>query len=222
MMKELLYYAVFLLLTTSAYAQDTTSATFYKHDVGFNTSFVLNSLFGTENSSSFDLMFKQQISPSRANRLGISLDYYTMNGTTVSGMQLDEIRFNLALTLGKEWQQTLSTRWRWYGGGDVVPRFRVVSQYVEHNNIPSQNTDTHVFGVSARPFLGIRFQINERLYVSTEASLSLGFNLHRGKNIDYLDENGDGRIEEIENEVNSFETFIRVTPASGIYFFYSF
>ena len=221
-MKCFHFYPALLLLAISSHAQDSTSLAFYKHDVGFNTSFILSGIFDSDNNAPVDLLFKQQKSATYANRLGISLGYHTLNGSVVSGFQIDEIRLNLALAVGKEWQQVLSSHWLWYGGGDAIPQFRYFSQYAESDNIPIRNNSSTTFGVSARPFLGIRFQINDRLYVSTEASLSLGFNLHRGKDIVYRDDNGDGNMEEEKNDIDSFETFIQATPASGIYLFYSF
>ncbi|MBY0435622.1 MAG: hypothetical protein K2U26_16095, partial [Cyclobacteriaceae bacterium] len=112
---------------------------------------------------------------------------------------------NFQLTIGKEFQKKLVKHWMWYGGGDIVGTYTKST-----GDIPIQENTS--YGAILRPFLGVRFNINSRLYISTEASINLVYTTAKGSQIQ------NGVTTEISGDGFSFGA----SAATGIFFFYRF
>jgi len=210
----------FLLLLVSGYclAQELPDLKAYSKDIGFNTSFLLNGVLNASGSP-FDIMLKKQKSSHHANRYGIEL--YTDISTNVYGgssVYYQNDNYSLSISFGKEKQHQLSKRWIFYYGGDVAPFYNFSAQDYYSYNILQNKNDEQNFGLRLSPFLGIRFQINDRLYVATEALLRVSYSRKEINSKSY-DSNGI-----VNNESSkSFNNFrLQALPATGISIFYRF
>jgi hypothetical protein len=189
----------------------------YTKDLGFNTYFVLRGILETDQTP-FSLMYKKYKSETKATRLGISLSgyHYKTSGDN-STNYVDQSSISLALSFGKEFQKNLDDRnkWIWYYGGDIIPNITYFNQDYYINNDKYQETTIKGFGLSARPFLGIRWNLNPRLYIAAEASASLGYSFRKN----------DSKLvnpETILQDTKSNNLGINMNGASGIFLFYRF
>jgi hypothetical protein len=196
-----------------AFAQDSDPEENYKRDVGFNTAFILQGVFNS-NSTPFSLMYKKYTSENRALRFGasINLNLNRSNDSTSNSNQISSAA--LSLSLGKEFQKLITTKWVWYYGGDLIPSFSNYQSLSYQNGKKYYENKYTSYGINARPFVGIRFAINPRLYLSAEADLSLGYTKSKISQKFFSPEN----IVDSENDNYSF----RASPASGIFIFYRF
>src|SRR4051794_23410993 len=124
-MKTLLLISTLLCFTISSalYAQQTDSARTFKHDIGFNATFIIADLLSS-NSAPFSLMYKSYTANNRANRLGASVDINMDNQRSNGiGQDYDNSTLSFSLTFGKELQNNINAHWIWYYGGDVIPSF---------------------------------------------------------------------------------------------------
>ena len=120
------------------------------------------------NQTPFSLMYKKYTSENRAIRLGASIntnwnkahpsDSSYFNFTNVSNSYAD-----VSLVIGKEIQKSISPKWIWYYGADLVPAFYLTKSTNYQSGIKLSENSYTSLGLSARPFLGIRFAINQRL-----------------------------------------------------------
>src|SRR5260221_9990203 len=87
---------------------------------------------------------------------------------------------SIALTIGKEQQNRISEKWVWYYGGDLIPKYAYTRTDTYENQSKNSADIHHSFGLTARPFIGIRFNIGPRLYLSTEFSCNFGYSRLNG------------------------------------------
>jgi hypothetical protein len=209
-MKKLLLLFSLCVLTKSIHAQ-TDQPNQYKKHFGFNTNIVFNNIFQS-GATPFTLLYKKQVKENQALRLGASVNLNIDDGKRNNGVQINN-SVSIQLTLGKEFQRELTKHWIWYGGGDVIPNYSYsIQQITQTINGPEiKNTQTS-YGLGLRPFLGIRFNINSRLYVATEASLNLSFS-------NYSQTSSDNTAT-YENSGNRFN--LGSSPAGGLFLFYMF
>jgi hypothetical protein len=163
-------------------------------------------------------MMKKQKSTNTANRIGLSL-YADLSNNSYTGSQYynQQDQYEISLSFGKERQNQITKNWIFYYGGDLEPFYRYYQQQYYALNQLSSNYGNSDVGVRAAPFMGIRFQINERLYISTESRLLLSYS--RKKIFDKTYDNGN-QVSERNNHFNNFR--FQVSPASGIFLFYRF
>jgi hypothetical protein len=216
-MKTRLFF-ILLLVSGFTVAQDLPDLKAYSNDIGFNTSFLLNGVLNSSGSP-FDLMLKKQKSSHQANRFGIEL--YTDISTNVyggSGFYYQNDNYSLSISFGKEKQHQLSKRWIFYYGGDIAPFYNFNAQDYYSNSNLQNKYDEQNFGLRLSPFLGIRFQINDRLYVATEALLRVAYSR---KEINSKSYDSNGMIYSESNK--SFNNFrLQALPATGLSLFYRF
>ncbi|MBK5280075.1 MAG: hypothetical protein JJE09_14550 [Bacteroidia bacterium] len=221
----------FLMTATigECFCQDLQDLKEYQSDIGFNTNFVFNGIFNSGgNGSPFDLMLKKQKTANSAFRFGTSV--YVNNSNDLNYYQQGYSKYimcDLSISIGKEFQKQINKRWIFYYGVDFAPfiSFTQTEYYAQANleyyvqSLNSKNT----YGLNFIPFLGIRLNINERLYVATQTNLFLSFNRKdiTQKSID-SGNSSPGNYIYYSNKKNFYEGTVNITPASGIFFFYRF
>jgi hypothetical protein len=206
------------LLAITLYSQDLPDLKAYSKDIGFNTNFLFDGIFNTTGSP-FDLMLKKQKMSHLANRFGLSLyaniSTNTRNG---SGYNYKYDNYSLSLSFGKEKQNQLSKRWIFYYGADLAPFYlHYKNGFYYDNQLQNESTNEEI-GLQVSPFLGIRFQINDRLYVATEAIFRLAYSLNKTSSKSY--DNTNMLINEASQKFNNVD--VQALPARGISIFYRF
>lgn len=175
-MKNLITPLFLLLFVSHLKAQDAPAPTTYKNDIGFNTTFALQGIF-ISSRTPFSLMYKKYVSEKKAWRIGLDT-YVNINKTdskTSSSSFTDYSYGYIGLVTGMEKQNQIDKRWVWYYGGDLVPYYSFDNQDSFANGELYWEDETKEFGVGLRPFLGIRFDISPRLYLSAEANILLSY-----------------------------------------------
>ena len=232
-MKKIFLTLLVMAAIAECFCQDLLDLKAYRSDIGFNTNFVFSGIFNSGgNGNPFDLMLKKQKTANTALRFGTSiylnnfndLNYYNQNYSQYSN-------YNFSISLGKEFQKQINKHWIFYYGVDIAPfiLFTQVEYYFKESNTPNlgyylQNLNsTNIYGLKVIPFLGIRFNINERLYVATQANLFLSLNKKSvsQKSIDNSN-SSPGNYNYYSNQKSFYESTVSITPASGIFFFYRF
>jgi hypothetical protein len=208
---------IFLGAYTSSYCQELPDLKAYSKDIGFNTSIILNGLLNSA-SGPFDVMLKKQKNSNTAIRFGASLNL-NIATDAYNGINYyyQNDYYSISVSLGKEKQKQISKKWIFYYGGDLAPFYEYYNQEY-HNSGQIQNNSNSDIGLRISPFIGIRFQIHERLYLATEALLSIAYSRKEvsSKSVD----NAGITYSESSNNFNNFR--MQALPASGVFVFYRF
>ena len=212
-MKTTLMVSVYVLCFASPSLSQDTLARYIKSDIGFNTTFFLSNLFQSS-SEPFSIMYKKYKGPYNAYRFGIDTFLSTRDGSG-TGSYNNLTSFSISVVLGKEKQNRLWKTWVCYYGLDVVPSVSHTKSANYTNDQKNQETETTFYRLAGRPFLGIRFDINRRLYISSETNLTLAFS-HR-KNLQKSFNPEQTTVDSSSNEIN-----LNLSPASGIFVYYRF
>jgi hypothetical protein len=215
-MKKLLTPFLLMLSVTFLLAQDAETPPSFQRDIGFNTTFIIQGVLQS-NQTPFSLMYKEYTAENKAIRLGMDV-YFNINKTdskTSTSSFSDASSGYMALVIGKEFQRQIEKKWTWYFGGDVVPFFNFNNQDVFSNGELYLESDYQSYGVGVRPFLGIRFNINPRLYLSAEANVALNY----GRTKNYLAYTNNP-VPATDTKGSSFS--FAVSPASGLFLYYRF
>lgn len=228
-MKSLLISLVLVcLLTFPVCSQDESSAfdsMTYRHHVGTNTELIFGSLV-ERTYFPFQLFYKYQLKQNKALRLQIDTRF-SIKGENppLNGGIITETRSgNGGISYGYEWQNYFSKRWAFYYGGDI--RLGISGTAIEAKpnlvNSSSPNiVNSFSYSIRAKPFIGIRFNINSRLYLASEASLALTYFRSTFKNKLYNND-GTNLILISEQKSKTYDFDIEGYPFSGIYVFYLF
>ena len=194
----------------------------YRNDVGFNTNIIFQQmLYYAYPATPFTLMYKRYSSESTAWRYGITVQMNLNNARGTSTTQVPNSNYsvsnsaNVSLGVGKEKQNHLTQKWVWYFGADLIPGYN----YTQYDTYAPAQTKTQTnyskgYSITARPFIGMRFDIHPRLYVSTEFSCNLTYANTKTANKAFNPDSSS------ENSNDNFS--LSVTPASAIFFFYRF
>ena len=175
-MKTKLIFIGLLISNYCAFCQE--EKTELTHDIGFNTNIVLDGIFNS-NSGLYNFIYKKQVTPNTAIRYGLIFNISlapTPNSST--GSYSTRTSVYIAPSIGKEWQNQITKKWILYYGASIRPEFRNYSdEYSNFNNGNNtiQTSSSESYGVSFLPFLGLRFAINEKLYLATEATLNVNY-----------------------------------------------
>src|SRR5688500_4724644 len=114
----------FVLSSILCRAQETQESSFLKHDIGFNTNFIIGDLFQSSETP-FSIMYKRYTSPTKAIRIGMDLNFGSSDSkgqnSSPTNMYYDSKSIYVALVVGREWQNIISKRWMFYYGIDLVP-----------------------------------------------------------------------------------------------------
>lgn len=216
---KLVLFVIYCCVAGNLFGQADTVKTF-KQDVGFNTTFVLDGVFSSS-WMPFTLMYKKYSSDRSATRLGASLNIDWSDPSSYSGDNNQSASYIssafVSLSIGREFQKRINNKWVWYYGADLVPSFSQTQYVYYQNGIRVQKNDGKTYGVSARPFLGIRFDINHRLYLSAEANLSAGYKRNINKQELSYPNNPVSKGESKGSNVS-----FSMSPASGLFLYYRF
>lgn len=206
---------LFLSISFPSGAQEIPESTF-SHDIGFNTSFILEGILSSS-TTPFAMMYKKYTAENRANRFGadLSLSLNKLSGSSSSSYYDKYSRANVRLLIGKEIQRPITTKWIWFYGGDVEPFYNFYHVKGYQNDELSTVSETSEVGVNLRPFLAIRYNINSRLYLSTEASVNLSYSFQR-QLVEYPMMGTPGR------DTESHGLSFYAGSAHGIFLFYRF
>lgn len=190
----------------------------YKRDIGFNTTFLFQGIFQSS-STPFSFLYKRYKSENSVFRIGadISVNLTNTRIDTISDQHANERYLSASITLGKEIQKRLSNKWIWYYGFDLVPRVSL-SKYENHYhnyNFPQsyRSHSSTSYSLSARPFLGIRYDISSRIYVAAEANASMTFLFAKT-----LEQQHNPK--EVLKDFENLSMLFAMNPASGIFIFY--
>ena len=171
-----------------AEAQITDTAS-YKHHIGIIASPSLDKLFRYNKDLPVGLIYKRQIKANAAFRttlIGSTYSSAFSNSESNFNSDTEHSSYSVQLTGGYEWQAPLSDRWKLYYGAEAGPYYgKSVSSDTSNRNDyiyseTKRKTTNEQYGGILRPFAGLTFQINRKLYVATETAI-LASN-YRGKN----------------------------------------
>ena len=207
----------FAILSSYAFCQDEKKEP--SHDIGFNTNIVFNGIFNSNNNSSYNFIYKVQKTPTRANRYSVNFSINLDNWPNVFNSYNTRSDILIAPTIGKEWQAKVSNKWIWYYGFDLGPTYsRLYSESAwANNNFDNKRINENKdYGGAILPFLGIRFAISEKLYLSAEANMNFAYSYLTYKNMSLID----GVKEEYSGSSTRFSA--RTGAATGIFVFYRF
>lgn len=213
-MKKLITPFLSLLFINCLHAQDAPVS--YQNDIGFNTTFALQGVFNS-GQTPFSLMYKRYKSENKAWRLGFDsfLNINKTDSKTSTSNFTDYSSGYAGLVVGMEKQQQIDKRWTWYYGGDFVPYYSFNNSNTFTNGELQWEDERKEFGLGFRPFLGIRFNLNERLYLSAEANVLLSY--ARTKNYAAA---VDSPVPFNDTEGTRF--VFTANPASGLFLYYRF
>jgi hypothetical protein len=218
-MKTKFTFVAFAISIVYAFGQDEKKEP--SHDIGFNTNIVFNGIFNSNNNSSYNFIYKVQKTPTKANRYSLNFSINMDNWPNLSSYGYGYTSSNvfIAPTIGKEWQAKVAQRWIWYYGFDLGPTYSI--NYREENIIDNDAAiqriyDNRSYGASILPFLGIRFAISEKLYLSAEANMNFAYSYFLNKNTTIS--------AGVKNETSGSSTNFRARTgaATGIFVFYRF
>lgn len=181
-----------------------------------DTQFLFPGLFDS-GATPLNLLYKSIQNQESSIRIGLcfgmgsssEFDNDTPNSITTQS------HFSLQISFGKEWLQPINERWIFYYGGDLAPLINSVSTKIRNLDILTSENGRRNLGAELRPFLGVRFNINERLYLASEAAFFLKF-VHGNSYNNTFAESSIYR----GSTSRSFSSGFR--PLNGIYLFYRF
>jgi len=215
-MKTLIAPFFFLFFVSYLQAQDSPVPPTYKNDIGFNTTFALQGVFNS-GETPFSLMYKRYKTENKAWRLGmdtyVNITKTDSKSSTSSFMDISS--GYIGLVAGMEKQNRIDKRWVWYYGGDFVPYYSFNDQNQFANGELLYEYEYKELGLGFRPFLGIRFDISPRLYLSAEANILLSY----------------ARVQNYSKNVNEPLPFndtkgmrfvFSANPATGLFLYYRF
>ena len=207
----------FAILSSYAFCQEEKKEP--SHDIGFNTNIVFNGIFNSNNNGAYNFIYKTQKTPTTANRYSLSFSINLDNWPNILNSYQNRNTIFTVPTIGKEWQSKVGNKWMWYCGFDIGPTY--TSSYDEsnwtNNNFSNKRIyDSKSYGGAILPFLGIRFAISEKLYLSAEANMNFAYYYLRDRNLSQVD----GVTNEYSNSATRFSA--RTGAATGIFVFYRF
>lgn len=206
----------FLLLFSVCYLHAQDAPVSYQNDIGFNTTFVFQGIFQSDQTP-FSLLYKRYRAEHKAWRFGVDT-YLNLNKTDskTSTSSFDDFSSaNISMVAGMELQKQIDKRWIWYYGGDFVPYYTFSNRDSYLNGELFMEEEYRSFGLGFRPFLGIRFDLSPRLYLSAEANITLSY----GRRKNYRSYVGDP-VPNTDTEASNFT--LAANPATGLFLFYRF
>ncbi len=207
-----------VLFAIHSFAQELPDLKAYSNDIGFNTSILMNGIISS-NQGPFDFMYKRQKSSNSALRLGGTI--FASVNTNVYSSSINYDKYNnwsASFSIGKEKQKQLTKKWIFYYGADLGIFYN--SSFTETHYNSQLYTENEIINYGGRiaPFLGIRFQITDKLYAATEASLRLAYGRKSASWTWYDTTTGEANTQKEDfGNVNIF-----AQPAAGVYVFYRF
>lgn len=206
---------LFLLLATVSISQAQKSQT----EIGLNVTNTLAGFFnaGTDVPTDPYLLSLRRVRGKKVLRMGLN---FKVSTATDPDFFIDRIvrtqEWNLRM--GREFRKRVSEKFMFYWGINAILGFN--SERVEASFGFNNSTDLQTWEVElgAGPVAGLRFDINSKMYLSTEAFAYAIYSIGR-RTLDGTDPNT-GRIEEVKKNVERF-TILPAVPNS-LYFNFIF
>ncbi|OGX87478.1 hypothetical protein BEN47_10590 [Hymenobacter lapidarius] len=176
------------------------TARFYRHHLGLTASPQLDKFFTANRSLPVGLLYKRQTQPHALWRFGLMLnqDYRRRdeNQRPVPNLKSnEEYEYNnrgASASVGREFTHRFSPRWTGTAGADLVLGFSFFTHTVKQQyggdspptipptppSPPFENEQTDYFRqyhAAFMPFVGLRFAVQPRLYVSAESSVNAAY-----------------------------------------------
>jgi hypothetical protein len=188
----------------------------FNQDIGFNTTFILQGVFNASNTP-FSLMYKKYTDEKKALRFGVSVAFEMRDANDkVSNAETHNLlTYNIRFSVGKEFQKHLTPKWTWFSGGDIVPSYSFSEDQTYQGATKIYTYRNSSLGLGLRPFLGIRYNFNSRLYLSAEASLLVRYS----RDTDY---SAYDPSHTVIRDVRENKASISLSPASGLFLYYRF
>ena len=206
------FFLTLVIFTTTSHAQENSQGSFTR-DIGFNTTFILEGLLNAEESP-FSIMYKKYVTQNKANRFGIdvSVNISETDGSA-TGAYSENSHLSIRLNIGREVQEPINEKWVWFYGGDLIPFYSSSNRRYFQDVQETSIIESSGFGIALRPFIGIRYNINRRIYLSAEASINVSY-IRRFSFTEYPQT---GIIAD-DSAGNNFS--IAAHPANGLFLFY--
>lgn len=214
-MKNTFLIIVFMAFVSSLPAQDQQD---YRRDIGFSTNFIIGQVYQSSPQAPFSVMLKRYTSTEKAFRIGLDALFDIASSKGNNNPQdnySDQNNLSLSLVLGKEFQRNISRHWCWYWGIDLAPKYTYYNTVNFRDKEKTSAYKTQEYGLAIKPLAGIRFNINERLYLSAEAAASLSIKAFENKSVQY---GAEVITQHTEGTIVDFDFF----PASSLFLFYRF
>ena len=236
-LKFLLPAAIFLAaFSFTAKAQNFTEseADPYNREIGFGTNILLSNIFNSE-SAPLDFIFKWG-SRDRYWRLGTSIYFSKFTDSTEDlmneGQSIEKSfqSFSSTIFLGKEWRNELAKRWLLNYGADLNLSNNSSSSFRNHlifndNDRRESKSEVNQYNLGVRPFIGILFKVNQRLFLGTEASFIALVQRHfsYSKETYFIGNSSEIDLDRgSESEANGWRYSAVTRPASNIFLYYRF
>lgn len=173
------------LITLTSYSQNNNTSTEKKKrrtEIGINVTNLLNTIIDlTDNDpveEPFDFVFKK-LGYESAFRLHFGIIGNKQRDQ--NNIDLTTFVTNLNLKLGQEWRKNLLTRFDFIYGYDFILGYNFTSIENEGFGDDVITFTNHQLIFGPEVFLGVIFHINERLYISTQASINFLYDNNRQK-----------------------------------------
>lgn len=179
------------------------------NNIGFSARFFNNPV------TPFVLMYKRQVTPALALRLGLALNTNSQRVDAVDGRSYTKFsNSTFSPSLGAEWQKNLAKNFTFYGGADIRGIFTSTKTEDFADNDLVNQTLLNTKAINFSPFIGLRYNIIEQLYVATEANLGLTYTktINTNNNIP-LGTSGSS---------SAYQYQAVLQPAVGLFLFYCF
>jgi hypothetical protein len=181
-MKKTILIIVIAIISCSVFGQitkpDTTKKEF-KNSIEVDITSLLHQFFysgqGFYGSSPYYIISYKRFFKSNALRFGVGGDISDDNSTKNDTIDSKYSRYSFNVGLGIEHYFYLSKRWNFFFGIDATASY-LENVHVQGNSTTSSyksNDFQYGFGVS--PLIGIQFNINRRLSLSTETSYNISY-----------------------------------------------
>ncbi len=201
-----------LFVSLNAFSQENSQAPLTK-DIGFNTTFIFQGILNS-GATPFSLMYKKYTSENTANRIGLNLSFNVNEVNGGLNANYNENTYaNLELSLGKERQKPINEKWTWFYGGDILPFYTLSNSDIFQSGQKFLTNESSTVGLGLRPFIGVRFNINTRLYLSAEASINARYSYTKNSQ-DYVQPGWSDDDKEVHN-ISFF-----ANPATGLFLYY--
>jgi hypothetical protein len=199
----LILVSLFCAILTNSKAQSDS----LNHEIGFSTEFIFDQIFNSEGGP-FDFMVKtRQPNSNIWKRYGLSTSYSFYNEHDEEENQSQSIVPSFGLERRSDITPKLFVN---YGADIAFSYFKSINK----NIYPDFDTKMirNSIGGKLRPFIGLSFKIQERLYINTEASANLSGSRSFIKAKSY--DTTTNQAETWESDAISFN--FKLAPASAI------
>ncbi len=198
-----------------------------RYSVGINLQSGLETLI-SPNTSSIDLILRKQVGKYNALRYGLSVVANAYN-TIYEDSSAAVNTYAVGLSLGYEWQTLISHRWKLYYGADIGIG-RELDSRKENSRVYRYLSDDDLFTdinysitrahLNLLPFVGFRYNITPRMFLSTELML-VGQYSRTKVTYDQIQRSSTSLFG-ASIQATEHQFFANFQPYSGIFFHYIF